>query len=270
VLTGAALTARFPAFQFPPETLALFQPDGGFLVPEACVLGHLTLARQRGAEVHENEPVLDWRENSDGVEVRTVRETYFAKQLIITAGAWVGKLVPQMTALAKPERQVVIWMRPLHPELFTPENFPVTNLGVEEGHLYGFPEHNVPGFKFGRYHHRHELVDPDTMQHDADPEDERMLRSYAVKYFPAGAGPTLAMQTCMFTNTSDGHFILDFLPGSRRVIIGSPCSGHGFKFAGVVGEILADLVQHGDTAHDITMHRLGRFPVVNQANKLPH
>jgi sarcosine oxidase len=259
VLTSAALMERFPAYRVPPETMAVFQPDGAILDPDACISAHLNLARQRGAEVHGSEPVLEWSENPDGVEVRTARAIYKAGQLIITAGAWLAKLVPRMKEFAKPERQVVIWMRPLRPELFTLANFPVVNLCLEEGHLYGFPEIGGSGFKFGRYHHRHEIVDPDTMRREGDSEDERMLRGFAAKYFPAGIGPTLSMQTCLFTNTPDGHFILDFLPGSRRVIIGSPCSGHGFKFSGVIGEILADLVQRGETVHDIAMHRLSRL-----------
>jgi sarcosine oxidase len=259
ILTSAELTARFPAFQLPPGTMALFQPEGGFLEPETCISAHVKLARTHGASVHEREPVLNWRETTDGVEVQTVSATYSAKRLVITAGAWIAKLVPQLQDVAVPERQVVAWMQPLCPNLFTIANFPVFNLRLEEGHYYGFPEHNEPGFKFGRYHHRHETVDPETMNREADAEDERLLRHFATRYFPAGAGPTLALQTCLFTNTPDEHFILDFLAGSQRVIVGSPCSGHGFKFSSVIGEILADLAQYGETTHDIALHRLARF-----------
>lgn len=259
VLTSVELSERFPAYQLPPGTMALFQPDGGFLVPEACISAHVKLARDRGAAVHANEPVLVWRETGDGIEVQTAAATYFAKQLVITAGAWVAKLVPRLREVAVPERQVVAWMQPLRPDLFTTANFPVFNLRLEEGHFYGFPEHGGPGFKFGRYHHRHEIVDPDTMSREADREDERLLRRFATEYFPDGAGTTLAMQTCLFTNTPDENFILDHLNGSNRVIVGSPCSGHGFKFSSVIGEILADLVQRGETAHDIALHRLARF-----------
>jgi sarcosine oxidase len=231
----------------------------GLLEPETCISAHVKLARTHGASVHEREPVLNWRETTDGVEVQTVSATYSAKRLVITAGAWIAKLVPQLQDVAVPERQVVAWMQPLCPNLFTIANFPVFNLRLEEGHYYGFPEHNEPGFKFGRYHHRHETVDPETMNREADAEDERLLRHFATRYFPAGAGPTLALQTCLFTNTPDEHFILDFLAGSQRVIVGSPCSGHGFKFSSVIGEILADLAQYGETTHDIALHRLARF-----------
>jgi len=228
-------------------------------VPEACISAYVDLAKQRGAEVHEEETVLDWCEVADGVEVHTARTTYTAKKLVVTAGAWLSKLVPELTRIAVPERQVVAWLQPLEPGLFTLNNFPVFNLRLEGGHYYGFPEFGGSGFKLGRYHHRHEAVDPDTTDRDANVTDERLLRNIAERYFPTGAGPTLAMETCLFTNTPDEHFILDFLRGSRRVIVGSPCSGHGFKFSSVIGEILADLVQNGETTHDISLHRLRRF-----------
>jgi sarcosine oxidase len=102
------------------------------------------------------------------------------------------------------------------------------------------------------------------MDREANAEDERLLREFAGRYFPEAMGPTLSMETCLFTNTPDEHFILDFLDGSRRVIIGSPCSGHGFKFSSVVGEILADLADEGATTHDIALHRLERLYTANR------
>jgi sarcosine oxidase len=264
VMTSTDLSVRFPAYSLPSDTMALYQPEGGFLIPEACIAAHLDLAKGLGAQLRVNEAVLGWQEDSGGVEVETSMGTYRADRLIITAGAWVAKLVPQLQTMAVPERQVVAWLKPLRPELFKPEVFPVFNLRVPEGHFYGFPEHGEPGFKFGRYHHRHEVVDPDVMDREANVEDERLLREFAGRYFPEAMGPTLSMETCLFTNTPDEHFILDFLDGSRRVIIGSPCSGHGFKFSSVVGEILADLADEGATTHDIALHRLERLYTANR------
>jgi sarcosine oxidase len=259
ILTAAELRTRFPAYRLPQGTMALFQPEGGFLVPEVCVSAHLNLARRRGATIHFGEAVLGWEESTDGVTVATAHANYRAKRLVVTAGAWVGKLVPQLREVAVPERQVVAWLQPYAPELYQADRFPVFNLRLEDGHYYGFPEHGRPGFKFGRYHHRHETVDPDTMAREANVEDEAILRGFAERYFPDGAGSTLAMQTCIFTNTPDEHFILDFSPGSEQVIIGSPCSGHGFKFSSAIGEILADLTEQRTTRHDISMHGIARF-----------
>jgi sarcosine oxidase len=143
--------------------------------------------------------------------------------------------------------------------LFTPQRFPVFNLMVPEGRFYGFPEYDVPGFKIGLYHHLEERVDPDDFNHEAGPLDEAPLREATARYFPAANGPTMALRSCMFTNTPDEHFILDVLPGCPQVVIASPCSGHGFKFASVIGEILADLAQSRASRHDIEWLSIDRF-----------
>jgi sarcosine oxidase len=170
-----------------------------------------------------------------------------------------ASLVPALASLAQPERQVLGWFAPLEPALFTPERFPVFNLMVPEGRYYGFPQHDVPGFKIGLYHHLQERVDPDNFEREASAIDEAPLREATTRYFPAANGPTMALRSCMFTNTPDEHFILDVLPAYPQVVVASPCSGHGFKFASVIGEILADLAQSGETRHDIGLLRLSRF-----------
>lgn len=259
VLTAGQMAGRFPGYRLPAGIMSVFQPDGGFLVPELCVSSHINVAISKGAEVHGREPVLGWEETGSGIAVRTEQGTYEADFAVISAGAWVSKLVPELASIAKPERQVVGWFQPRRPELFTPGNFPVFNLRLGHNHYYGFPVFGVPGFKVGRYHHLHEQVDPDAGVREPDAADERVLRECVERYFPDAGGPTLALHTCLFTNTPDENFILDFHPGSKRVIIASPCSGHGFKFSSVVGEILADFVQHGKTNHDVSMHRMARF-----------
>jgi sarcosine oxidase len=259
VLDSRALSARFPGYRLPPQTMAVFQPDGGFLLPEQCICSHVMLAQEQGAEAHTREAVLDWEPLGERVRVRTGRGEYVADRLILTAGAWIGKLAAPLRGHAVPERQVLAWFQPHRPELFTPVRFPVFNLGVEEGRYYGLPVYAVPGFKVGRYRHRNEVVDPDAWDRECGPKDEALLRSFAERYFPDGAGALMSMQSCMFTNTVDGHFVLDFHPDLPQVILASPCSGHGFKFASVIGEVLADLATSGQTRYNVALHRLERL-----------
>jgi sarcosine oxidase len=259
ILTGAQLNQRFPGYRLPPETMAVFQPEGGFLTPERCIVAHVLLAQAHGADIHAREPVLGWEPVGDGVRVCTDRAAYEADKLVIAAGAWAAKLAPSLAGVVVPERQVLGWFQPLRPDLFVPERFPVFNLLVEEGRYYGLPIYGVPGFKLGRYHHLGETVDPDRIDRECYPRDEQVLRTFTKRYFPDAAGPTMALRACMFTNTPDEHFILDRHPDYPQVCIASPCSGHGFKFCSVVGEIMADLAEHGDTRHDIAMHRLPRL-----------
>ncbi len=128
-----------------------------------------------------------------------------------------------------------------------------------EGRFYGFPEFEAPGFKIGRYHHRFETTTAETLDRVCHPADEAALRAAVTRYLPGADGPLLRSAACMFTNTPDEHFIIDRHPESPAVLVVSPCSGHGFKFCSVVGEIVADLVTRNATDHDISAFRLSRF-----------
>jgi sarcosine oxidase len=258
-LTSSELTRRFPGYRLPPGHMALLQPEGGFLLPERCIVAFVQAAQALGAEVHGREQVLEWQPLPGGVRVRTNRATYEAERLVITAGAWIATLLPELRDVAVPERQVLAWLQPTRPELFAPARFPVFNLEVDEGRYYGFPTFAVPGFKFGRYRHLDEQVNPDALDREPNERDEGVLRAFATRYFPDGAGPTVALRPCMFTNTPDGHFIIDRHAGYPQIIFASPCSGHGFKFASVLGEILADLSEQGETSHAIDLFRTARF-----------
>ena len=239
--------------------MAVYQPDGGFLAAEQSVVAHVVAAQAAGAEIHARERVVGWEPDGDGVRVTTDRGTYRAGRLVVCAGAWIGKVVPELASLARPERQVLAWLQPDLPEAFAPERFPVFNLTVPEGRYYGFPVWGVPGFKLGRYHHLGEAGDPDTLDREPNAADETLLRRFAERYFPDAAGPTMALRVCLFTNTPDEHFVLDRHPTYRQVVLASSCSGHGFKFCSVIGEILADLAERGESRHDIGLFRLTRF-----------
>ena len=147
VLTSAELSRRFPGYRLPDDVMAVFQPDGGFLLPERCVVGHVAAAQALGAEVHVHEQVLGWEPLGDGVRVRTNLGSYAAERLVVTAGAWASSLVDRLAGLAQAERQVVGWFQPLVPERFAVGRFPVFNLTVEEGHFYGFPAFGLPALK---------------------------------------------------------------------------------------------------------------------------
>ena len=259
VLTGKEITQRFPGYKLPHETLAVLQPDGGFLVPERCIVSYAEAAQALGAEIHGRERVLEWQPIGERVRVTTDRDVYEADRLVITAGAWNSTLLDCLDGLLEPERQVLAWLQPSRPEYFAAERFPVFNLLVPEGRYYGFPIHRIPGFKFGRYHHLEEFIDPEGIDREPNLRDEQVLRDLAERYFPDGAGPTMTLKSCMFTNTPDHHFIIDLHPHYPQVSFTSPCSGHGFKFASVIGEIMADLAERGETRHNIDLFRLDRF-----------
>ncbi|RVU21592.1 N-methyl-L-tryptophan oxidase [Methylobacterium oryzihabitans] len=258
VLTGAEVNARFPGYRLPAAHRAVFQAQGGLVASERAIVAHVRAAQAAGATIRAREAVRGWEASGGRVSVTTDQGRYEAERLVLTAGPWMGDLVPLLKPVAIPERQVLAWLQPTRPELFARERFPVFNLMVEEGHYYGFPVYEVPGFKFGRYHHLGETTAADALRREPDEADERLLRSFSERYFPDGSGPTMALRTCLFTNTPDEHFILDHHPDHPEVVLASPCSGHGYKFCSVIGEVIADLATgDGTTRHEIGFLRAG-------------
>jgi sarcosine oxidase len=250
---------RFPAYRIPSDFVALIEPQGGFVACEAAVAAQTKLARHAGADIHECEALIDWQPIAAGVRVTTDRAAYDAGRLILSSGAWIGDHLPALRGKAVAERQALGWFEPKTPELFTPENFPVSILETEEGRFpYQFPVWGAPGFKIGLYHHLEERGHADTLSREPNANDETLLRGLVERYFPQAAGRTLDLQACLFTNTRDEHFVVDCLPGMPQIVVASPCSGHGFKFASVMGEMLADLATGRRPAFDLKLFALSR------------
>ena len=259
VLDADEVMSRFPAFQLGAYMKAVFQPDGGFLEPERCVSLFAREAVRHGAEINEEERVKSWESSgATGVEVHTKKRSYKARRIVFSSGAWTQKLVAELGVPIVPERQVVGWFRPLAPELFALGRLPVWILSDEgrspfgdESSAYGFPVHNIPGFKFGVMHHRREAIDPDYFQREPTPEDEKFLRTFLNRFFPKADGDALKLGTCIFTNTPNHDFLLDFHPKYPQAIIVSCCSGHGFKFTSVIGELVEQMSNEGKTKLNI-------------------
>lgn len=262
VLDATEIARRYPVWaNLAADTRVVLQPDGGFLLSEAAVRAHAEAATTHGAELHFEEPVTAWEALADGgASVTTTIAAYEAERLVICAGPWARQLVPRLEALAVPERQVLGWFTPRRNQAaFSVERFPVFILDVESGSWYGFPTHQGHGVKLGWYHHFREAIDPDDADRSANVRDEEALRGFMERHLPDAAGPTEMLKACIFTNAPDEHFIVDRLPDAPQVTLVSACSGHGFKFSSVIGEICADLAIDGATRHDIGLFRLGRF-----------
>jgi sarcosine oxidase len=258
VLDAAALRRRFPLFQVPDHYVAVFQPDGGFLQAEPAIRALLARARAAGAELRTGETVRVIEPRGAGVRVVTTRATIDAGCAVVAAGAWVKALLDLPVAL-RVTRQVLAWFAPRDPGLFAKDRFPVFLLQNADGMFYGFPDDGTGSVKVARHHHADETVDPDRCDRVVSAGDEAMIRSCLASHLPAADGPCVAATTCLYTTTPDGDFIIDRMPGNAAVIVASPCSGHGFKFAPVIGEIIADLATRGATAYDISRFSIGRF-----------
>ena len=172
VIDGDELGRRFPAYRLPAELPVVFQPDGGFLLPERCIVAHVEAALARGAVVRARERVLEWSETENGVRVTTDRGVVEAERLVLTAGAWSQDVARLPAGMVRGVRQALAWLQPTRPELFAPDRFPVFNLALDGEHFYGFPAFGIPGFKLGRYDHHGEGGDPDGISREPTLEDE--------------------------------------------------------------------------------------------------
>jgi sarcosine oxidase len=260
VLEPKDINRRFPGYRVGDGAVGVLQPDGGFVASERAIAAHASLAMAAGAEIHGCEPMLGYDvSGSGGVRVTTNRGTYEARRLILSTGAWIGDHVPHLSGKAVPERQVLGWFQPKVPEHYRLGRFPVSNWLTDIGHFYQFPVWHVPGFKIGLYHHLSETGRADELPRQVTQKDEEVLRAGISRYFPDANGPILSLRVCHFTNTPDEHFVIDTVPGAPSIIMASPCSGHGFKFASVMGEVLADLAMERQSKFDLSLFGLRRL-----------
>ncbi|KAL6781739.1 SOX1B [Auxenochlorella protothecoides x Auxenochlorella symbiontica] len=259
VLTPAELQGRCPGYAPPEDFQIILEPVGGVLCPERCIAAHLAGAAAAGAEVLYGAAVTRWGVEPGGqvsVQAGPDAQTHTADRLILAPGAWLPRLVPELKSLLTVERQVVGWFDiEGDASHFSPDSFPVAVLDDETGMFYAFPA-DAHGFKIGKMHHRRQVTEPDALDRAIVPEDEATLRVAVQRYFPGAAGRLNHAAACLFTNTPDEDFVIDVHPRHPQVVICSACSGHGFKFGSVIGEVLKDLALMGGTPLDIDFLRL--------------
>lgn len=259
ILTPKEVRARFPAFAPWEGVHTLRETRAGAMLLPAALEVHVELAKRHGAELHWDEPVLEWTADPNGVKVRTSKRIYEAKSLVLAAGVWNPELLRDLGLPLVVERQVMFWFKPKrNAQNFLPDKCPIFIWEDEQGRsIYGFPDIGN-GFKIG-IHHEGETVDPNTVERVANKEDERVMREWVKKCFPDSDGTPVASKVCLYTNTPDLAFILDHHPKHKNVVIVSCCSGHGFKFGAAVGEAAADLATGKKPKVDLAFFSVKRF-----------
>lgn len=239
---------RFPQFNLPDSYEVVFEPDAGFITPERAIVTYAEQALVAGAELHTKEPVLEWKPEGSGIQVKTTRGVYTSQSLVITAGPWASNFIPALASKLKVTRQVIGWVNPKQRAPFQLGNFPCWMVDdAQPGMFYGFPI--LPVGKFGgpiglkvAHHYPGTPVNPDQVNRSVSAAEEELLVNAIKRILPQGYGSTHTLKTCLYTNTPDEDFIIDYLPGyDHRVAIAAGFSGHGFKFSSAVGEVLADL-----------------------------
>jgi sarcosine oxidase len=265
VLEATEIRRRFPAFRVREEETGYFEPGAGFVRPERCVAAQLELARRHGATLVFGAEVVEVREDGDGMLVRTRAETVRADQVVLSAGPWLPDLLPpHYSQVFSVTRQVLYWFAADPIEPFMPGRFPVfiwEPAGLPEG-IYGFPA--IDGARGGvkvapaAYGGRMATADEPRRPVTAE-EIAATHRELVAPCFP-GLGPgCLRTATCLYTVTPDAGFVIDRHPELPRVVLVSPCSGHGFKHSAAIGEAVAEWVTEGRSGMDLGAFRLNRF-----------
>ena len=255
-----------PVFEVPENFQSLLEPDAGFVNTDQTILSLAGEAIKSGARILINTQVVNWTSGFDGVSIKTSKGVFKARKLVITAGAYTSKLLPEIEPEFKVTRQVIGWFNPKDVEAVSLGNFPCWVLAEKgvPGIYYGFPF--MPGAEYGgntalkvAHHVPAEEVDPENLPELKTELELEKLTGMMNRYMPGVYESVQSVSTCFYTNSADEHFILDTLPDNKNVVIATGFSGHGFKFVPVIGEIISDLALENKTDQGIDLFRITRF-----------
>jgi sarcosine oxidase len=266
VLESAEIRRRFGPLTTGPEQVGVYETRAGVLRPEEAIHAHLDRALAQGATIVCDEPVVGWAVSAGAVEVRTAGSRFEAGRLVLSPGAWAPSLFAAPLPL-EVERQVLYWFAPTGgTAAFAPDRFPIYIWDLGGGvQFYGFPVDPAPpgGVKVAFFRTGGGArCSADTVDRSIQPEEVDAMRAALAPCIPAlASGRLIDSVTCLYTLTPDHHFVIGAHPRHPEVILASPCSGHGYKFATVIGEILADLATDGSTRHAIDLFSPGRWGV---------
>lgn len=248
----------------PENMVSIYEPNAGYIIPEKTISSFIDLASQKGARFHYGEKVLSWKSEHDIVKVNTNQQSYCAKKIIITSGAWSKQLIPNLPSSLNVTKQSLFWVRPKNVQDFSDAVFPCWNIQDpnKEGLYYGFP---IVKYKDElliklAHHVQNITIDPDRDDRKSASQDQVIIQYALDTFFPNKIDKIVESSTCLYTNSKDENFIIDFAAGfDHRVVYACGFSGHGFKFVPVIGKILAELAIYGKTDSPIEFLAAQRF-----------
>jgi sarcosine oxidase len=259
ILNTTNLAQKFPMFKVGDQPMAVWEPRAGILFPERAIQTNLDLAAELGARLRFNEPVRKWEPLEKGVRVFTDSNSYTANHLVLSPGAWMNCLLPAQNLPLTVERQVLYWFRPVSRlDFFGPDRLPIfIRQYAPDRFFYGFPD--LGDCVKVAFHHQGGRLEPDALSQNVEPNEIEEMRDVLNEYLPDANGELRSTAVCMYTNTPDEHFVLDYHPNFPQVIVASPCSGHGFKFSPVIGEMIAGMIEGKEPRFDLDLFKITRF-----------
>ncbi len=254
------LTEKYKFFNTPADYVGAFEKLGGFLWVDRCVRAFQNVAKSTGAQLLFENQVMAVQNLGNDIEVETTRGKYITHKVVITAGPWASKFLGNIGKCLKIMRQTSHWFMPETPSDFFRDKVPVFMVSDEQGFFYGFPMVDPEGVKVARHYGQPELNHPDQINRLVVPSDELVLREFLQRRIPALANVSSPLaKTCIYTLSPDRHFMIGPLPENANTIIATGFSGHGFKFASVIGEILGKFIRTEPVELNIEFLGLQRF-----------
>ncbi len=257
-LSSRQANRRFPGFAVPDGWETVFENRGGVLQAYDCQKAHVDLARSLGATLRFGEAARFWRREGGNYTVATDQDRHTAPKLILTLGPWACELLTDLGLPLTGRRVPVIHFESKDRLRYDAETMSVYFWATPEGIYAGFPHFDGEGVKIMR-HDRSETCTPSTVRRDIDAADVEEVARFADKYMPFANGGVTSSKVCLYTMTPDNHFVIDRHPELPELVYATACSGHGFKFAPVIGEVLADLALEGSTDKPIGFLSANRF-----------
>lgn len=245
----------------PPNNFkGLLENRSGAVFPEKAISNFLSKSINNGSSHNYNEKVIGWEKQSKFYKVETDKNNYFAEKLIFSSGAWIKNLVPSLKLPVKIERQVLFWFDPIKDkDKFHYSNMPNTGWDLDNGmEFYTQPNIENKGFKVAM-HHNGKFISENDLNRESNADDLSIVKNFLEEYIPLANGKLIDSRVCVYTNTPDLDFIIDFYPNDENLIICSPCSGHGFKFTPAIGEICSELVINNGTNYDLSEFSIKRL-----------
>lgn len=259
-LSNKEIAKRFPALKPAEDTVAVVEQSAGILFPEECIKANLEWANKNGALLLFGETVQSIKTKNSIIEIVTDKNVFQTEKLIVSVGAWLNDLLPELKLPLNIKRQVLFWFKNENQQtqkFIEPKHLPIFIWEYNSPHIfYGFPDLGN-GIKIAP-HHEGQTIHPDLLSKEVYENEIAQMKNILDEYFNVDARFS-SSDVCMYTNTPDEHFIIDYYPSNKNIIIASPCSGHGFKFSSAIGKILCDMVMEKQLGFDISPFRIERF-----------
>lgn len=259
-LSSSDIRKRFPQLNVLDEEVGVFERNAGAVFPERAIRAHLEVAAQHGAEMRFRTELHRWQSESDGVTLDLSDGTHVrARSLVLTLGPWFSQIMHEAGVSLEVQRMVQVWFEPAA-QAYGAGVFPAFLLERDglPAPLYGIPDFG-DGVK-AAFHGHGPIADPANVDREIDmARDVEPVAHALEQWMPGAAARYREGKACMYALTPDRHFVIDRHPSDPRVVLCGGFSGHGFKFASVVGEIASQLALDGRTPHDIAFLSLRRF-----------